>query len=155
GMETADDLVTELEELGGAVHSPRGAVEVSRGEIGRGLESGTSIPIRLYMADPEHHERVEAALRALAYEFGLEIIYESTPEFHSYWREFFARFRRAGVDSSIVNQHMVELERLMRIQLINDIQPTDLEAEAKAVAQLITALDGTSDALIQLGPVFL
>ena len=165
GMETADDLmgVLSYESVTALATSSQDDAELLRERItrvGRGIDQqnkkpDAQIPIRLYMSDSQDHERVEAALRDLIDEFGFKIDRESPPSFGSYWRELRARPRRSGTDPSTVHQTMAELDRMIRWHIDHDRQLTGFETEAKAIAELVSSLEATREAVIQVGSVLL
>lgn len=124
-------------------------------DVGQEIQPGDWIPIRLYMTDARHHQSVEAALKTAVEEFGLEVNYEFPPSYNSYWREFGGRFKTRTTTPDEVDARMRALEKAIQFHLVDQRQSVISDTEAGAVAELIAAVRGTANAVIQIGTVIL
>jgi hypothetical protein len=121
-----------------------------------GLDRSTvgTVPISIYLETAEHTAAIEAAVREVADQLGLDIIADEEPVLGSWFKRMIARGRaefteervRTAVESAI---RAVELEQVEKRQA--QVNATNIGA----VAGLIDKLASTPSAVIQVGSLIL
>jgi hypothetical protein len=110
--------------------------------------------VTVYLADDEGHEEVQEALGDLLTAFDFDVV-DSFPSLRGSWyRDFIAVSRRA-LTSHDLGERLQKVERGIELQLLHKQQAEIDSMQGDAVAKLLTALEHTSDALVQIGSVLL
>jgi len=118
------------------------------GHSGRSLQR--SLPVAIYLEHDEGREATRTALLGVLAAFDIEVT-QAWPEIRgSSFRSFLARTRRR-MTSPEFRAHMAKLERALELQVVHKAQAEVDAAQGKAVAELITSLASTSNAMIQAG----
>jgi FxsC-like protein len=123
-----------------------GAPKLNDSEI-----SGDLLPIRIYLADTDARFAVERALKEVAEAFGVDYVTEFPGTIGSWRREILAR-KKKGAGRS---EQLAKLPQAVDAQLLLGNQAQFDSSQAISVSTLIAALGQTSQAIIQIGPVFL
>jgi hypothetical protein len=121
---------------------------VIEGEIPGGVQS--DIFVQVYLTDGPAGPAVEESLRELLLMSGVEDIRESSVVVASWYRSLTGLLKRAA-DSDAAG----EARRAVEIQVLDRFQAGIDGVTGDAVAKLITALDQTKGAVIQVGSVLL
>jgi hypothetical protein len=130
------DLVSPAEVLPGGGH------------FGRSLRR--SIPVAIYLENDKDRNATRKALRGLLEAFDIEVA-EAWPQIRGSWfRSFRARTRRR-MTSPEFRAHLAKLERALELQVVHKAQAEVDAAQGRAVAELITSLTSTPNAMIQAG----
>jgi hypothetical protein len=130
------DLVSPVEVLPGGGH------------FGRSLRR--SLPVTIYLENDKDRQATRKALRRLLEAFDIEMA-EAWPEIRgSSFRSFLARTRRR-MTSPEFRAHLAKLERALELQVVHKAQAEVDAAQGRAVAELITSLTSTPNAMIQAG----
>jgi hypothetical protein len=117
----------------------------------RALDAGQpEIPVQVYLADTLPGPAVEQALREVLLTSGVEDIRETPVVTGSWYRSLTGLLKRAA-DSEAA----AEARRAVELQVLDRFQAGIDGVTGDAVAKLITALDHTSGAVIQVGSVLL
>ena len=109
-----------------------------------------NIPIQVYLTDALPGPAVEQALREVLLTSGVEDIRE-TPAVTGSWYRSVAGLLKRAADSEAA----AEARRVVELQVLDRFQAGIDGVTGDAVAKLITALDQTSGAVIQVGSVLL
>jgi anti-anti-sigma factor len=108
---------------------------------------------KIYLADADNHEAAEAALTEVIKSFGLQISLAFQPVEASWFREFLLKVRGHGQATLPVEAQLDKLVRALEMQALHRPQAEIDAAQGDAVAKLITALDTTPQAVVQVGSV--
>lgn len=129
----------------------RGAQAIGR----RGARPvAAAVPVSIYVADDQAYAYIEDGVEDALAAFDIEIV-ERFPEIcGSVFRVFLAR-TRGFFNSAEMKDRYAKIERAIELQAIYHAQAEVDSLQSAAVANLITALGGTSDAIIQIGSVLL
>ena len=120
------------------------------GAAGRSLEQPPRIPIQIFLQDGEAAYAVEDAIRTVLRDFGVAIVDEAPPIIGSWYKKLTGQLKRAtDSDTAAKALRAIDMQVLDRFQAGIDGMTGD------AVAKLITALDNTSGAELQVGSVLL
>jgi hypothetical protein len=110
--------------------------------------------VTVYLAKDEGHEAVQEALADVLTAFDFEVV-DSLPPLHGSWyRDLIATSRRA-LTSRELGERLRKVERGIELQLLHKHQAEIDSMQGDAVAKLLTALEHTPDALVQIGSVLL
>lgn len=113
--------------------------------------SGNWGSARVYLDDQEAAVPVEEALTEALAAFGLDVVYSFDPIIHSWFRELLVHVRRSGA----MSEQLAKLERAVDMQTHLRAQAQIDASQGDAVAKLITSLEKTPNAVIQIGSVLL
>lgn len=113
-----------------------------------------SLPVRIYLGRNEAAERVEAALREVMQAFDMHVAKALPPIQGSWYRGIVARTGR-GHTSAEMTELLAKVERALEMPVLHRPQADIDAAQGDAVAKLITSLDATPTAIIQMGSVLL
>lgn len=116
---------------------------------GESMSTGVALPVAIYVSDETAYVAVEAALLDLLAALDIDVIAQGEPKIGSMSRWFEARRRRRGVDALDMARRALEMQVLEKEQANID------SLQADAVAKLLSSLDGTDNALVQIGSVLL
>lgn len=108
----------------------------------------------IYLADDHGHQEVQQALSDLLESFDFEIVDSLPPIRGSWYRDFIAVSRRA-LTSRELGERLQKVERGIELHLVHKQQAEIDSMQGDAVAKLLTALEHTPDALVQIGSVLL
>jgi anti-anti-sigma factor len=108
---------------------------------------------KIYLADADIHEAAEAALAEVIKSFGLQVNLAFQPVEASWFREFLLKVRGHGQATLPVEAQLDKLVRTIEMQALHRPQAEIDAAQGDAVAKLITALDKTPRAVVQVGSV--
>jgi anti-anti-sigma factor len=111
-------------------------------------------PARVYLSNARAGITVQRSLTDLSSAFGMEIVWEYPVRRGSWSREFLLRMK----DSTARPTRDEQLELLTAALLLHPLGKSPDQAEAvqgQAVASLITALDKTAKAVVQIGSVLI
>lgn len=136
----------------GSEKSKDSRVSVPSGSSVSKMPRASNVPIRIYLAVGDGHVSVESAVLGLLDIYGFEVGRSKMPVTGSWFRELWARAKDStpsAEDQLIKLQRAIELQGLDRPQSQVDLN------QAEAVSRLLASLDPESDALIQIGSVFL
>lgn len=112
----------------------------------------SSMPVRIYLAIGDNPDPIESAVVDLLDAYGFQIEHRDAPVIGSWFRELLARAKESAPP---VEEQMVKLARAAELQGLDRPQSQVDLNQAEAVARLLNSLDADSDALIQIGSVFL
>lgn len=136
-----------LTEAGARFRGRSGTVGGNR----RALDAGQpEIPVQVYLADALPGPAVEQALREVLLTSGVEDIRETPVVTGSWYRSLTGLLKRAAHSEAAA-----EARRAVELQVLDRFQAGINGVTGDAVAKLITALDHTSGAVIQVGSVLL
>ena len=135
-----------LTESGVALRRRSGTGEVLQIASARQAE----IPVQIYLADALPGPAVEQALAEVLLTSGVEEIRDTPAVIGSWYRSLTGLLKRAA-DSEAA----AEARRAVELQILDRFQAGVDGVTGDAVAKLITALDQTSGAVIQVGSVLL
>jgi hypothetical protein len=110
--------------------------------------------VAIYLAEDEGHQEVQEALNHLLTAFDFEVVDSSPPVHGSWYRDFVAVSRRA-LTSRELGERLHKVERSIELQVLHKHQAEIDSMQGDAVAKLLTALEHTPDALVQIGSVLL
>jgi hypothetical protein len=113
-----------------------------------------TIPVTIYLAIEDDHEMVENALRLVLKAFGFEIVHTDSPVRGSWFRRFIGSAKELASDPE-VEKRLIKVERAIDMRLLLMDQANIDAVQGDAVAKLLTALENTHSALIQIGSVLL
>lgn len=113
-----------------------------------------TIPVAIYLATEDNHETVESALMLVLNTFGFEIVRTDSPIHGSWFRTFIGSAKELAADPE-VEKRLIKVERAIDMRLLLADQANIDAAQGDAVAKLLTALESTENALIQIGSVLL
>jgi hypothetical protein len=120
------------------------------GAAGRALDQPPHIPIQIFLEDGEAAYAVEDAIRTVLRDFGVVILDDAPPVIGSWYKKLTGQLKRAtDSDAAAKALRAVDMQVLDRFQAGIDGTTGD------AVAKLITALDNTRGAVLQVGSVLL
>jgi excisionase family DNA binding protein len=108
--------------------------------------------IRIYLTIGDNPGPIEEAVLALLDAYGFEIEHRHAPVVGSWFREFLVR---AKASTPPLEEQLVKVARAVELQGLDHPQSEVDLNQAEAVAKLLSSLDADSDALIQIGSVFL
>jgi len=160
---------TSLEEVGRMMterrvrHAPvvvdgglRGIVSIGdmvKNRIGElETEQGAGVQIRIYLAIGDDPGPIDLAILDLLDAYGFRVEFRDVPVMGSWFREFWVHVKRS---SPPIDEQLIKLARAVELQGLDRPQSEVDLNQAEAVARLLGALDSESDALIQIGSVFL
>jgi hypothetical protein len=110
------------------------------------------LPVEIYLGDSTGHERVEAAVEALARSAGLTIPERDDPVFGSWFRRMRAKLAYAARSPAAQNV-LDDMALRAELELLGRAE-ADVTALLMAnLAPLITSLHDTRDAVVRLGAV--
>jgi excisionase family DNA binding protein len=109
-------------------------------------------PVRIYLAAGDDPEPVELAVLGLLDAYGFEVGHLNVPIMGSWFREFLVRAKKS---TPSVEEQLIKLTRSIELQGLDRPQSEVDLNQAEAVSRLLSVLDPESDALIQVGSVFL
>lgn len=122
--------------------------------------TSTRAPVRrpfavtVYLADGDGHHGVQEAVGDLLEAFDFDVVATFPPLRGSWYRDFIALSRRA-LTSRELGEQLLKVERGIELQLLHKQQAEIDSMQGDAVAKLLTALEHTPDALVQIGSVLL
>ncbi|RJQ71899.1 hypothetical protein D5S17_26935 [Pseudonocardiaceae bacterium YIM PH 21723] len=105
----------------------------------------------LYLGCEDDAERVESALADVLSHYGLEIRHVSWPVVRSWFRRLGVWFKTSDTADRISR----DLERAVELRVLHQAQAQVDAAQGDVVAKLISSLENTQNALIQVGSVLL
>jgi len=111
-------------------------------------------PVRVYTSETDSGPAVAAALRKAFHVFGMEEVYAFPPQKGSWFREFLAR-KKDSTGLPTREEMLILLQRAFEQQVLDKPQAQIDITQSQAVAMLLTAVDKTPNALIQVGSVLL
>ncbi|MFE9748361.1 hypothetical protein ACFYOT_25935 [Saccharothrix saharensis] len=112
-----------------------------------------SLEASIYTSVDEPHAIIEA-LRRLAERFDIKIEPDGDIQRGSWFRRFKLRINAAEAPKKLADL-AAKAERAAELRYIGEVRSTNDEREANAVASLISALDTTDEAVIQLSSLIL
>lgn len=113
-----------------------------------------SIPATIYLSDGGVHAEVQEALKELLEAFDFSMV-DALPALQGSWyRTFVARLTMV-MNSVELTERMEKVERGIELHLLHKKQAEIDSLQGEAVAKLLTALESTPSALIQIGSVLL
>jgi hypothetical protein len=110
--------------------------------------------VTVYLAEDEARQEVQDALNDLLTAFDFEVVDSLPPLRGSWYRDFIVLSRRA-LTSRELGERLQKVERGIELQLLHKQQAEIDSMQGDAVAKLLTALEHTPDALVQIGSVLL
>jgi hypothetical protein len=110
--------------------------------------------VTVYLAEDDDHHAVQEALGDLLAAFDFDVVDSLPPLRGSWYRDFIASSRRA-LTSRELGERLRKVERGIELQLLHKHQAEIDSMQGDAVAKLLTALEHTPDALVQIGSVLL
>lgn len=113
--------------------------------------SGNWGTARVYLDDQAASALVEEALTEALAAFGFDVVYSFDPIINSWFRELLVHVRRSGA----MSEQLAKLERAVDLQTHLRAQAQIDANQGDAVAKLITALEKTPNAVVQIGSVLL
>lgn len=113
-----------------------------------------SIPVTIYLSDRETHGEVEQALTDLLQAFEFRIADALPPLEGSWYRALVARLNHAATAPELTDR-LQKIERGIELHLVHKKQAEIDSLQGDAVAKLLTALESTPTALVQIGSVLL
>ncbi|RJQ70993.1 hypothetical protein D5S17_28370 [Pseudonocardiaceae bacterium YIM PH 21723] len=112
------------------------------------------LPAVIYLDDAVAAPAVEAALHKVFQAFGLTVLELGEPIIRSWFRRMRVGARRAATGETGRRLYR-ELDRAVELRAVDQVQAQVDSAQAGAVAGLLTSLEGTQNALVQIGSVLL
>jgi excisionase family DNA binding protein len=109
-------------------------------------------PVRIYLAVGEDPGQVELAVLDLLDAYGFEVEQLNVPIMGSWFRELWVRAKKSAPP---VEEQLIKLARSIELQGLDRPQSEVDLNQAEAVSRLLSSLAAESDALIQVGSVFL
>jgi anti-anti-sigma factor len=106
--------------------------------------------VRVYTSDEAAGPAVEESLRAVFDAFGLDEIYAFPPQIRSWFREILVRIRNPTLRPTR-DEILTLLKEAAEQQALGKAQTEIDIAQSQAVANLLTALNKTPNALVQVG----
>jgi hypothetical protein len=113
-----------------------------------------TLPVTIYLESGTNADEVEHAVREVLDGFGLAVTHSEPPIIGSWFKGMLGRSKKA-LTSDAATDLMARLERALEMPTLHSPQAQIDSAQGDAVAKLITALAPESNALIQIGSVFL
>ena len=113
-----------------------------------------AVPVTIYLSDGEAHHEVQSVVTDLLSQFGFEVVNVLPPVRGSWYRAFVARLRHAATSDELADR-LQRVERGIELHLLHKKQAEIDSLQGEAVAKLLTALESTPSALIQIGSVLL
>lgn len=111
-----------------------------------------NVHVRIYLAAGNDSGVVESAVLGLLEAFELDIERSNEPVIGSWFHHFWARVKESAPP---VEEQLAKLQRAVELQGL-DMPQSEVDLnQAEAVSRLLASLDSESDALIQVGSVFL
>jgi len=114
-------------------------------------DDGDLVPVRIFLSSDAPREEVERAVANLldTFELDVRVVYDG--EIGSWFHELFIRARQRGT----LGDQLTKLERAIDLQTHLRTQSEVDERQGDVVAKLITSLENTPNAVIQIGSVLL
>lgn len=128
--------------------------ETARRNAEQELRDQRPFAVTVYLAEAEGHQEVQETLGDLLKAFDFEIVDLLPPLRGSWYRDFVAVSRRA-LTAHELGERLQKVERGIELQLLHKQQAEIDSMQGDAVAKLLTALEHTPDALVQIGSVLL
>jgi hypothetical protein len=122
-----------------------------RGSNADSFPDGNWASARVYLSDQHGAEAVEAALLDVLEAFDLDVMLQSDPVIESWFRETLLHIRSSGR----MREQLAKLERAVDMQTHLRPQAEIDASQGEAVSKLITALEKTPNAIVQIGSVLL
>jgi hypothetical protein len=113
-----------------------------------------AVPVTVYLSDGDAHRDVQNAMSDLLSQFGLEVVTALPSLEGSWYRAFVTRLRNAETSDELADR-LQRVERGIELHLLHKKQAEIDSLQGEAVAKLLTALESTPSALIQIGSVLL
>ena len=113
-----------------------------------------SIPVTIYLSDSAAHSEVQQSVTELLSALEFEVVDVLEPVEGSWYRALVARLRQALTADELADR-LQKVERGVELHLLHKKQAEIDSLQAEAVARLLTALESTPSALIQIGSVLL
>ncbi len=116
------------------------------------------VPVRIYFSDPvlesAHRETTVAAIERIVQPFGLERTYELPDETGSWWKKFVLRTKEALTHHEL-QKEFEAIEKALKANYLDKPQAEANKLQAAATAELISSLNQTANACIQVGTLLL
>jgi hypothetical protein len=113
-----------------------------------------SIPVTIYLSEGLAHREVQRALAGLLAEVDFKIVDFLEPLKGS-WFRFLAARTKDAITSSELTDRLHKVERGIELHLLHKRQAEIDSLQGDAVAKLLSALETTPSALIQIGSVLI
>ncbi|MFC7386779.1 DUF6879 family protein [Sphaerisporangium rhizosphaerae] len=146
-----------LEGRAGRTRTPNGtdaASWMSRASAEAAGRLRRAVPVYIYLTEEAGHERVQEAVEQVMAAAGLEVTERLEPHRGSWLRGMVGRTRERLTTDEML-ERFARLEQAAQLQVLGRPQAEVDAAQGAAVAQLITALDKTKDAIVQIGSILL
>lgn len=134
--------------------SPKAPPGVEKSDPGKPVVFRGELPISIYLSNEEASTDVESAVVRVLDELGFEVSERQPPVYGSWFRRMFARTKRMSTNPEVVDR-LEKVERAVEIQVLHRQQAEIDSAQGGAVANLLQALDGTDQAIIQIGSLLI
>ena len=141
-----DGSLRGLVSIGDVVANRIDELEAARAALASGIQ------VRIYLAVGDDAGPIDLAVLDLLDAYGFRVEFRDVPVMGSWFREFWVHVKRS---SPPIDEQLVKLARAVELQGLDRPQSEVDLNQAEAVARLLGALDSESDALIQVGSVFL
>ena len=116
--------------------------------------SPRKVPVVVYISNEQDAEAVEEAVGQVLESFGMEVVVRKDPVHGSWYRKLTARTKDA-VSKPEFQDRLAKMERALDMQVLLRGQAQIDAAQGTTVAQLISSLNNTPNATIQIGSVLL
>ncbi|GII04216.1 hypothetical protein Pta02_62240 [Planobispora takensis] len=146
--------ITGLSKVFGIYTSTAEALAAHRLSAEKQGERPLDVPIRIYLTDEEGHRTIEEGVEGLAASFRIDVFDRLPPVTGSWFRELRGRFHKSDAVPT-VDEALAKITRAIEMQALLKPQAEVDAAQGDAVAKMITALEKTSKAVIQIGSVML
>jgi hypothetical protein len=112
------------------------------------------VPVAIYLSEGDAHQDVQRLVEDLLDTLDLTVEYRG-PEITGSWFRAITAGTRAKVSGTELRERLQKLERGIELYTLHRAQAEVDEKQGSTVAQLLTALEGTPNALIQIGSLLI
>lgn len=117
-------------------------------------ERHRDVPAAIYLSDGDTHRELQHLVEEMLDTLDLDVTYRGPEVTGSWFRALTAR-SRSKVSGSELQDRLRKLERGIELRTLHRVQAEVDEKQGSTVAQLLTALEHTPTALIQIGSLLI
>lgn len=112
------------------------------------------IPVRIWLSEVDIGDDVHRSVVRVLEAYGFEVVHEFPPYSGSWGQNLVARLRRVAT-SNALKKRLHKMERAVEAATLRRADADADEKQGKAVAALLTSLEKSNEALIQIGTILI
>jgi len=151
-LQTVDGQKQHVRDLGDEIHDYHWLASV-RANIGK-VSMQRFLPVRLYLGNPIPEERdltlLVRAIQGLGESFGFVVAEEFPPESGSWWKRFVMKTKEMLTHREVTGR-LKKAEKAVEAAYLDKPQAEANHHQADAAASVITSLQNTANACVQVG----